>query len=68
MGSSESKPTLDKADEPKTLEKKCSPCCVCKETRKARDECLFSNSEEDCKKLIEAHIQCMKREGFAVAR
>lgn len=51
------------------------PCCVCKETRKARDDCyLFAPSSSQsggdeelqthCKKYIEAHSECLKGYGF----
>ncbi len=28
--------------------KKLGPCCVCKETKKLRDECLLLKSQEEC--------------------
>ncbi|KAF8456062.1 cysteine alpha-hairpin motif superfamily [Kalaharituber pfeilii] len=42
------------------------PCCVCKEEKSRRDECmLFStNGEADCKPTIEAYRQCMAGYGF----
>ncbi|PFH36337.1 putative copper chaperone COX17-1 [Besnoitia besnoiti] len=41
-------------------------CCVCKETKAARDECIVLNGEENCKTFIEAHNQCLRSEGFDV--
>ncbi|CAG8580091.1 9870_t:CDS:2 [Paraglomus occultum] len=31
------------------------PCCACPDTKRARDECIFHEGEENCKDLIEAH-------------
>eukprot|EP00892_Ulva_mutabilis_P008054 jgi/Ulvmu1/5620/UM023_0159.1 len=43
-------------------------CCACPETKAARDECIAMNGEEDarCQKLIEAHKDCLRKEGFNV--
>lgn len=41
-------------------------CCVCKETKAARDECILLNGEERCQQFIEAHNQCLRSEGFDV--
>ncbi|KAF8449768.1 cysteine alpha-hairpin motif superfamily [Terfezia claveryi] len=42
------------------------PCCVCKEEKARRDECmLFSNrGEEDCKPMIDLYRTCMAGYGF----
>jgi len=37
-------PDLTAVQQPKKL----GPCCVCKDTRKLRDECFFAKSEEEC--------------------
>jgi cytochrome c oxidase assembly protein subunit 17 len=50
-------------DKPKP---KCKICCACPETRKPRDECIVNHGEEKCHELIEAHKQCLRREGFDV--
>ncbi|KXN71978.1 cytochrome C oxidase copper chaperone [Conidiobolus coronatus NRRL 28638] len=42
------------------------PCCACPETKKARDECIFLNGEENCLELIEAHKACMRSYGFNI--
>ncbi|KAI8684277.1 hypothetical protein NCS57_00093700 [Fusarium keratoplasticum] len=46
------------------------PCCVCKEEKSKRDECmLFSNAKdpaEDCKSLVEQYRTCMSGYGFQV--
>lgn len=46
------------------------PCCVCKDEKAARDECmLFSNAKdpaEDCKAKIEQYKSCMAGFGFKV--
>ena len=43
-------------------------CCCCPETKQARDACVLQNGEEDenCKKLIELHKECLRGEGFDV--
>ena len=41
-------------------------CCACPETKSARDECIALKGEEACKKLIEAHKACLRKEGFNV--
>ncbi|EMR11687.1 hypothetical protein PNEG_00123 [Pneumocystis murina B123] len=41
-------------------EEKPKPCCVCLETRKARDDCMVSKEGDPliiCQELIEAHRQ-----------
>ncbi|KAG5191762.1 Cox17 protein [Tribonema minus] len=41
-------------------------CCACPETKKNRDECMVMNGEDKCQALIEAHKQCLRKEGFNV--
>ena len=50
-------------DQPKP---KCKICCACPETKKARDECIIHNGEEQCADRIEAHKECLRAEGFKV--
>lgn len=38
------------------------PCCVCRETKEKRDECVLH--QDDCKDVIEQHIKCMQSYGF----
>ncbi|XP_030567905.1 cytochrome c oxidase copper chaperone [Drosophila novamexicana] len=45
---------------------KCKACCACPETKRARDQCIVENGEENCTKLIEAHKQCMRDAGFNI--
>lgn len=42
------------------------PCCVCPETRKARDECVLYNGPDStiCAQVIEVHIRCLESYGF----
>lgn len=44
------------------------PCCVCKDEKNARDECmLFSNAkdpQEGCKDLVSKYRSCMAGYGF----
>ena len=39
-------------------------CCACPITKRARDACLPENDEEKCKYLIDAHLRCLRDEGF----
>ncbi|KAI4837896.1 hypothetical protein MKS88_003315 [Plasmodium brasilianum] len=39
-------------------------CCVCLETKKLRDECIINLGEDQCKKFIDDHNQCLRKEGF----
>jgi cytochrome c oxidase assembly protein subunit 17 len=41
-------------------------CCACPETKKLRDECVVEHGEDACTKWIDAHKQCLRREGFNV--
>ncbi|XP_024396235.1 cytochrome c oxidase copper chaperone 1 [Physcomitrium patens] len=41
-------------------------CCACPETKKLRDECIVEHGEAACGKWIDAHKQCLRREGFNV--
>ncbi|KAL1975505.1 hypothetical protein VTN31DRAFT_3897 [Thermomyces dupontii] len=53
----------DQANKPK-------PCCVCKEEKAARDDCmLYSKSNDpqaDCKTVIEQYRNCMAGYGFKI--
>ncbi|TID16835.1 ATP-dependent RNA helicase ROK1 [Venturia nashicola] len=44
------------------------PCCVCKDEKSARDECmLFSrsdNPQEECQSMVEKYKVCMRGFGF----
>lgn len=41
-------------------------CCSCPTTKQARDLCVVTNGEENCKDIIEAHKACLRSEGFTV--
>lgn len=41
-------------------------CCACPDTKRLRDECIVEHGEAACKKWIEAHLQCLRVEGFNV--
>ncbi|KAF2859149.1 hypothetical protein K470DRAFT_109991 [Piedraia hortae CBS 480.64] len=49
---------------------KVKPCCVCKEEKNSRDECmLFSRAadpQEECKPLVDKYRACMKGYGFEI--
>jgi cytochrome c oxidase assembly protein subunit 17 len=53
----------DNASKPK-------PCCVCKDEKAKRDECmLFSNAKDpaaDCKSLVDMYKTCMAGYGFKI--
>ncbi|KAL2219294.1 putative cytochrome c oxidase copper chaperone Cox17 [Thermoascus aurantiacus ATCC 26904] len=47
------------------------PCCVCKDEKKARDDCmLYSKAENpaetDCRSVVEQYRSCMASYGFKV--
>ncbi|KFH47239.1 Cytochrome c oxidase copper chaperone-like protein [Hapsidospora chrysogenum ATCC 11550] len=56
-------PTSDNASKPK-------PCCVCKEEKAKRDECmLFSKAADpadDCKSLVDQYKSCMAGYGYSI--
>lgn len=41
-------------------------CCVCKDTKKVRDECIFQFGEDKCREAIEQHKSCLRSEGFDI--
>ncbi|KAK2968451.1 hypothetical protein RJ640_004457 [Escallonia rubra] len=41
-------------------------CCACPDTKKLRDECVVEHGEEACSKWIDAHLKCLRAEGFNV--
>lgn len=41
-------------------------CCACPETKKLRDECVVEHGQAACGKWIDAHLQCLRSEGFKV--
>ncbi|KAH0828350.1 Cytochrome c oxidase copper chaperone [Fonsecaea pedrosoi] len=49
---------------------KVKPCCVCKDEKSRRDECmLFSRADdpqEDCKSLVMQYKDCMAGYGFKI--
>ncbi|RYO87532.1 hypothetical protein DL764_008844 [Monosporascus ibericus] len=65
MSKAEAKPAVnvDAASKPK-------PCCVCKEEKSKRDECmLFSKSANpvsECQTMIDQYKSCMAGFGFQV--
>ena len=57
-----------KEEEEKQRPKKKKICCACPETKEPRDQCVgeFGAEDERCKKLVEAHLVCLRKEGFDV--
>lgn len=53
------------ANETSTKPKK-KICCACPDTKRLRDECIVEHGEGACTKWIEAHLQCLRSEGFKV--
>ncbi|KXT15803.1 hypothetical protein AC579_6248 [Pseudocercospora musae] len=47
------------------------PCCVCKDEKSARDECMLfstaSDPQEHCKDLVSRYRSCMSSYGFTIA-
>ncbi|CAB4277515.1 unnamed protein product [Prunus armeniaca] len=41
-------------------------CCACPDTKKLRDECIVEHGQEACTKWIDAHLRCLRAEGFNV--
>ncbi|THG19186.1 hypothetical protein TEA_002278 [Camellia sinensis var. sinensis] len=41
-------------------------CCACPDTKKLRDECIVEHGEAACSKWIDAHLKCLRAEGFNV--
>ncbi|XP_059662644.1 cytochrome c oxidase copper chaperone 2-like [Cornus florida] len=41
-------------------------CCACPDTKKLRDECVVEHGEAACSKWIDAHLKCLRSEGFNV--
>ncbi|EIE23182.1 cytochrome C oxidase copper chaperone, partial [Coccomyxa subellipsoidea C-169] len=43
-------------------------CCACPDTKRERDDCVarYGPESDRCQKLIEAHKQCLRAEGFNV--
>mmetsp|Transcript_63099 Transcript_63099/g.74603 ORF Transcript_63099/g.74603 Transcript_63099/m.74603 type:complete len:80 (-) Transcript_63099:296-535(-) len=78
MGQSQSTPPTPTPPAPATKSDDCSQpklgksgkkiCCCCPDTKQARDACVLMKGEDhsDCIKLIEAHKECLRAEGFTV--
>jgi cytochrome c oxidase assembly protein subunit 17 len=62
--SASAEPPATTAPAPETKLKKI--CCACPDTKKLRDDCIVQNGEDACGKFIEAHLQCLRAEGFNV--
>jgi len=62
--------TMSTAKQPTPMDKDAKdipkPCCACPETKKARDECVVYQGQENCSAQIEAHRACMKQYGYIV--
>ncbi|KAL5727034.1 hypothetical protein ACHQM5_000270 [Ranunculus cassubicifolius] len=58
-------PTTDTPVSTETKPKK-KICCACPTTKKLRDECIVEHGESACTKWIEAHLECLRAEGFKV--
>ncbi|KAK3034967.1 hypothetical protein RJ639_033345 [Escallonia herrerae] len=65
-----SKPPKDQASAPIATGPDSKPkkkiCCACPDTKKLRDECVVEHGEEACSKWIDAHLKCLRAEGFNV--
>ena len=58
----------DDREEKQQQPKKKKICCACPETKEPRDQCMgeFGAEDERYKKLVEAHLVCLRKEGFDV--
>ncbi|OKL62020.1 hypothetical protein UA08_02524 [Talaromyces atroroseus] len=72
-GTTTTAPAPEATNAPKTAESsnKPKPCCVCKDEKSARDDCmLFSKSDDpaqtDCKPMVEQYKSCMAGFGFKI--
>jgi len=43
-----------------------SMCCVCKDTKTLRDDCVRINGFDKCDNEIATHNACLRKEGFNV--
>ncbi|KAJ4397080.1 Cytochrome c oxidase copper chaperone [Gnomoniopsis smithogilvyi] len=63
-------PAMAQPVAPTNTAEKPKPCCVCKDEKSKRDECmLFSNAADpakDCQSTIDQYRNCMKGFGFEV--
>ncbi|KAF8025817.1 hypothetical protein BT93_F2598 [Corymbia citriodora subsp. variegata] len=64
-GSQQNQVPSVKATAPESKPKK-KICCACPDTKKLRDECIVQHGEDACKKWIDAHLTCLRAEGFNV--
>ncbi|KAI2473663.1 cytochrome C oxidase copper chaperone-domain-containing protein [Annulohypoxylon bovei var. microspora] len=66
---SEAKPAVGSGSDARAMSKP-KPCCVCKDEKSKRDECmLFSKTNDptsDCKTTIDQYRSCMAGFGFQV--
>lgn len=53
-------------EKPKQEQKKLKICCACPETKKIRDACIVERGEDKCQELIEAHKECLRKQGFNI--
>lgn len=42
------------------------PCCVCKMSKRLRDNCIRNNDEDVCIDFIKAHKLCLQAKGFRI--
>ncbi|KAI1108337.1 cysteine alpha-hairpin motif superfamily [Nemania sp. NC0429] len=63
-------PAIANASASATTTSKPKPCCVCKDEKAQRDDCmLFSRSNDptsDCKPIIDQYKTCMAGFGFQI--
>ncbi|KAE9974688.1 hypothetical protein EG328_003700 [Venturia inaequalis] len=59
---------ITKSTESQLTRSNAQPCCVCKDEKSARDECmLFSrsdNPQQECQSMVEKYKLCMRGFGF----
>ncbi|OQO06278.1 hypothetical protein B0A48_08866 [Cryoendolithus antarcticus] len=55
---------------PSTTASKPKPCCVCKDEKAARDECMLFSTAKDpqaaCQDMVSGYRRCMEGFGFSI--
>ncbi|KAI5057526.1 hypothetical protein GOP47_0027541 [Adiantum capillus-veneris] len=66
MSNSEAAPFTKQSTTAQESKPKKKICCACPDTKRLRDECVAEHGPEYCGKWIEAHLRCLRAEGFNV--
>ncbi|KAJ7552162.1 hypothetical protein O6H91_06G044700 [Diphasiastrum complanatum] len=58
--------TREQEDVAATSKKKKNICSTCPQIKRLRDECIIEHGLDACKSLIDAHLRCLRAEGFNI--